>query len=49
MFRVPFVFERYDCVYPTRTARFGNALVPWGVLRLKVGLRPQLATTDSTG
>lgn len=26
---------RYDCVYPTRTARFGNALVPWGILKLK--------------
>eukprot|EP00245_Coleochaete_scutata_P017237 TRINITY_DN8353_c0_g2_i1.p1 TRINITY_DN8353_c0_g2~~TRINITY_DN8353_c0_g2_i1.p1 ORF type:complete len:135 (-),score=16.66 TRINITY_DN8353_c0_g2_i1:8-382(-) len=25
----------YDCVYPTRTARFGTALVPQGVLKLK--------------
>lgn len=25
----------YDSVYPTRTARFGVALVPEGVLRLK--------------
>ncbi|KAH3799419.1 hypothetical protein DPMN_153027 [Dreissena polymorpha] len=25
----------YDCVYPTRTARFGNALVPEGSLALK--------------
>ena len=25
----------YDCVYPTRTARFGTALVPEGVLKLK--------------
>ncbi|EDV27535.1 uncharacterized protein TRIADDRAFT_20956 [Trichoplax adhaerens] len=27
--------DMYDCVYPTRTARFGTALVPWGQLRLK--------------
>ncbi|KAK9067792.1 hypothetical protein SSX86_011903 [Deinandra increscens subsp. villosa] len=27
--------DMYDCVYPTRTARFGTALVPEGVLRLK--------------
>lgn len=26
--------DMYDCVYPTRTARFGTALVPEGVLRL---------------
>jgi len=26
--------DMYDCVYPTRTARFGTALVPDGVLRL---------------
>ncbi len=26
---------RFDCVYPTRTARFGVALVPTGSLRLK--------------
>ena len=25
----------YDSVYPTRTARFGVALVPSGVLKLK--------------
>lgn len=25
----------YDSVYPTRTARFGVALVPEGVLKLK--------------
>uniref|UniRef100_A0A7C8ZGC5 tRNA-guanine(34) transglycosylase n=2 Tax=Opuntia streptacantha TaxID=393608 RepID=A0A7C8ZGC5_OPUST len=25
----------YDCVYPTRTARFGTALIPEGVLKLK--------------
>jgi len=27
--------DMYDCVYPSRTARFGTALVPEGVLRLK--------------
>ncbi|XP_054788745.1 uncharacterized protein LOC129294415 isoform X3 [Prosopis cineraria] len=27
--------DMYDCVYPTRTARFGTALVPQGVLKLK--------------
>ncbi|KAG0586949.1 hypothetical protein KC19_2G130200 [Ceratodon purpureus] len=27
--------DMYDCVYPTRTARFGSALVPEGVLKLK--------------
>ena len=26
--------DMYDCVYPTRTARFGTALVPSGLLRL---------------
>ncbi len=26
---------RFDCVYPTRTARFGVALVPAGTMRLK--------------
>jgi queuine tRNA-ribosyltransferase len=29
--------DMYDCVYPTRTARFGTALVPTGVLRLPLG------------
>jgi queuine/archaeosine tRNA-ribosyltransferase len=28
--------DMYDCVYPTRTARFGTALVPEGTLRLKL-------------
>jgi queuine tRNA-ribosyltransferase catalytic subunit len=28
-------FCRFDCVFPTRTARFGVALVPSGSLRLK--------------
>lgn len=28
--------DMFDCVYPTRTARFGTALVPEGVLRLKL-------------
>jgi queuine tRNA-ribosyltransferase len=28
--------DMYDCVYPTRTARFGTALVPEGVLKLKL-------------
>eukprot|EP00794_Sanderia_malayensis_P015746 gene15746-17335_t len=27
--------DMFDCVYPTRTARFGTALVPWGQLQLK--------------
>lgn len=27
--------DMFDCVFPTRTARFGNALVPWGSLSLK--------------
>ncbi|XP_026572558.1 queuine tRNA-ribosyltransferase catalytic subunit 1 [Pseudonaja textilis] len=27
--------DMFDCVYPTRTARFGSALVPWGSLQLK--------------
>ena len=27
--------DMFDCVYPTRTARFGTALVPEGTLRLK--------------
>ena len=28
--------DMYDCVYPTRTARFGVALVSTGVVKLKV-------------
>lgn len=27
--------DMFDCVLPTRTARFGTALVPWGSLKLK--------------
>jgi len=27
--------DMYDSVYPTRTARFGVALVPSGVMKLK--------------
>ncbi|XP_060946786.1 queuine tRNA-ribosyltransferase catalytic subunit 1 [Limanda limanda] len=27
--------DMFDCVYPTRTARFGSALVPWGSIQLK--------------
>ncbi|KAJ7545063.1 hypothetical protein O6H91_09G105100 [Diphasiastrum complanatum] len=27
--------DMYDCVYPTRTARFGTALIPEGMLKLK--------------
>jgi tRNA-guanine family transglycosylase len=27
--------DMYDCVFPTRTARFGTALVPWGQLDLR--------------
>lgn len=30
-----FDYVRFDCVFPTRTARFGVALVPSGSLRLK--------------
>ena len=29
------IMTRFDCVYPTRTARFGVAFVPNGTLRLK--------------
>jgi hypothetical protein len=38
---------RYDCVYPTRTARFGVALVPEGVLKLKVRPSPRTHTRPS--
>lgn len=27
--------DMYDSVFPTRTARFGTALVPWGFMKLK--------------
>jgi queuine tRNA-ribosyltransferase len=27
--------DMYDCVWPTRTARFGVAVVPWGLLKLR--------------
>lgn len=27
--------DMFDCVFPTRTARFGSALGPWGSLQLK--------------
>ncbi|XP_074835875.1 queuine tRNA-ribosyltransferase catalytic subunit 1 isoform X3 [Carettochelys insculpta] len=27
--------DMFDCVFPTRTARFGSALVPWGSLPVK--------------
>ncbi|KAM4598566.1 queuine tRNA-ribosyltransferase catalytic subunit 1 isoform 1-T1 [Polymixia lowei] len=27
--------DMFDCVFPTRTARFGSALVPWGSLQVK--------------
>ena len=27
--------DMYDSVYPTRTARFGTALVPWGFMKLR--------------
>ncbi|XP_028678924.2 queuine tRNA-ribosyltransferase catalytic subunit 1 isoform X1 [Erpetoichthys calabaricus] len=27
--------DMFDCVFPTRTARFGTALVPWGSLQLR--------------
>ncbi|NXO01760.1 TGT ribosyltransferase, partial [Rhinopomastus cyanomelas] len=27
--------DMFDCVFPTRTARFGSALVPWGSMQLK--------------
>jgi len=29
--------DMYDCVFPTRTARFGSALVPTGMLKLTQG------------
>lgn len=29
--------DMFDCVYPTRTARFGVALIPEGLLRVKSG------------
>jgi len=32
---VAFGVDMFDCVYPTRTARFGTAIVPQGLLRLK--------------
>ncbi|KAL3314592.1 Queuine tRNA-ribosyltransferase catalytic subunit 1 [Cichlidogyrus casuarinus] len=30
--------DMFDCVYPTRTGRFGVALVPWGQVNLKNSL-----------
>lgn len=30
-----FGVDMYDCVYPTRTGRFGTAMVPTGLLKLK--------------
>ncbi|TTA69414.1 Queuine tRNA-ribosyltransferase catalytic subunit 1 [Bagarius yarrelli] len=27
--------DMFDCVFPTRTARFGSALVPWGSLQIR--------------
>lgn len=27
--------DMFDCVWPTRTARFGNAITKWGMLKLK--------------
>lgn len=30
--------DQFDCVYPSRTARFGTALVPSGLMRLKSGI-----------
>lgn len=30
--------NRYDCVYPTRTGRFGNAFVPSGLMKLKANI-----------
>ena len=29
------IVHRFDCVYPTRTARFGNAMTATGVLNLR--------------
>eukprot|EP00455_Lapot_gusevi_P055698 TRINITY_DN9097_c0_g1_i1.p1 TRINITY_DN9097_c0_g1~~TRINITY_DN9097_c0_g1_i1.p1 ORF type:complete len:470 (-),score=68.03 TRINITY_DN9097_c0_g1_i1:91-1428(-) len=41
--------DMYDCVYPARTARFGTALVPQGLLRLKnAEFAQDLAPIDST-
>ncbi|VEL12511.1 unnamed protein product [Protopolystoma xenopodis] len=28
--------DMFDCVYPTRTGRFGQALVPWGQVSLRL-------------
>ncbi|KAK8789813.1 hypothetical protein WA158_006593 [Blastocystis sp. Blastoise] len=30
--------DMYDCVYPTRTGRFGNAFIPAGMMRLKLNI-----------
>jgi queuine tRNA-ribosyltransferase len=39
--------DMFDCVYPTRTARFGVALVPSGTMRLKAReFATQLAPVD---
>ena len=45
--------DMYDCVYPTRTARFGTAFVPEGLIKLKQSsfaddLRPIDATCTCT-
>ncbi|KAL5108174.1 Queuine tRNA-ribosyltransferase catalytic subunit 1 [Taenia crassiceps] len=33
---VAFGCDMFDCVYPTRTARFGQALVDWGLVNLRL-------------
>jgi queuine tRNA-ribosyltransferase len=41
--------DMYDCVYPTRTARFGTAIVPSGLLKLKAAqFEKDLSPLDDT-
>ncbi|RYY32282.1 tRNA guanosine(34) transglycosylase Tgt, partial [archaeon] len=41
--------DMYDCVYPTRTARFGTALVHSGLLKLKhTSMATDMSPLDST-
>ena len=42
--------DMYDCVYPTRTARFGVALIPSGTLKLKsAGMDKDTRPMDDSG
>eukprot|EP00479_Gromia_sphaerica_P002398 TRINITY_DN12856_c0_g1_i1.p1 TRINITY_DN12856_c0_g1~~TRINITY_DN12856_c0_g1_i1.p1 ORF type:complete len:134 (+),score=21.52 TRINITY_DN12856_c0_g1_i1:32-403(+) len=41
--------DMYDCVYPCRTARFGTAMVPEGLLKIKnKQYRKDFSPLDST-